>query len=219
MTEELQYRRQCVLNTIASVQRHFIALYTSRTRQCKLGYDSSAACDSYQLGEILKFLTNKNLMFLVDFSPSSFDTIADTSLLQVDTILATLKQCTNYQIDKNHTNCGLRTKVLPIIDFIQGLLSANSVPIARMAWKNNRRATAWLPPDTEKSEGNAAKPFRFTRALSGDQRLRFENAMGADKFARDVFTAPSWDWTADEEMASGTGISFGQSFSRKSMMF
>lgn len=138
-------------------------------------------------------------MFLVDFSPSSLDSIADTSLLPVEGILATLKQCPSYQIDKNHTNCGLRTRILPIVDFIQTLLSANSVPVARLAWKNSRQATSWLPMEFGKSEEEAPGPFRFTRAIAGDQRLRFEHALGAERFARDVFTASSWDWSAEEE--------------------
>ncbi|KAI1456199.1 hypothetical protein F4805DRAFT_468256 [Annulohypoxylon moriforme] len=199
LEQELQYRRQCILNTIASVQRHFIKLYTSRTRQCKLGYDSSAACDSYQLGEIIKFLTNKNLMFLVDFSPGSLDSIADTSLLQIETVISTLRQCPSYQIDKNHTNCGLRTRILSILDFIHGLLSANSIPINRNLWKTNRQSVAWLPPEGEGKTSTEEKPFRFTRSLAGDQRFRFENALGAEKFARDVFTASSWDWTAEDQ--------------------
>ncbi|KAI1269650.1 hypothetical protein F5Y18DRAFT_414571 [Xylariaceae sp. FL1019] len=199
LEQELQYRRNCVLNTIASVQRHFISLYTSRSaRQCKLGYDSSVACDSYQLGEIFKFLMNKGLLFLVDFSPGSFDSIADTSLLPVDNVIATLRQCPSYQIDKHHTNCGLRTRILPILDFIQGLLSANSVPITRASWTNNRQTHAWMTAESLEPNGKLdERVFRFTRNLAGDQRLRFENAMGADKFARDVFTASSWDWSAD----------------------
>ncbi|TGJ87263.1 hypothetical protein E0Z10_g1546 [Xylaria hypoxylon] len=205
LEQELQYRRNSVLNTLASVPRHFLMLYTASrsARQCKLGYDSSVACDSYQLGEMFKFLTNKGLLFLVDFSPASLDAIADTALLPVDHVLATLRQCPAYQIDKNHTNCGLRTRLLPILDFIQALLSANSIPVSRTAWKSGRAAHAWMPgePDAKvdaRGDGGV-KPFRFTRALAGDQRLRFENAMGADKFARDVFTATSWDWTAEDQ--------------------
>lgn len=148
---------------------------------------------------MFKFLTNKNLMFLVDFSPGSLDSIADTSLLQVDGILATLRQCPSYQIDKNHTNCGLRTRILPILDFIQGLLSSNSIPLTRATWKSNRQAAAWMPPDGEKKTETQPKPFLFTRSLAGDQRLRLENAMGADRLARDVFTASSWDWTAEDQ--------------------
>ncbi|KAH7040173.1 uncharacterized protein B0I36DRAFT_370970 [Microdochium trichocladiopsis] len=197
LEEELQYRRQCVLNTIASIQQHFLSLYSSRNapRQCKLGYDSSAACDSYQLGEMIRFLANKSLLFLVDFSPGSLDRIADTSQVTVDSLLATLRQCPSYQIDKNHNNCGLRTRLLPILDFVQGLLSSNAVPVSRQAWKTDRAGTA--------SGGSSSnKPFRFTRTMAGDQRLRFEGNLGADRFARQVFLASSWDWTADDDASA-----------------
>ncbi|RYP00498.1 hypothetical protein DL764_006490 [Monosporascus ibericus] len=208
LEQELQYRRHCILNTIASIQRHFLSLYASRSggRQCKLGYDSSAACDSYQLGEMLKFLTHKNLLFLVDFSPRSlFDAVPDCALVPVVVenggLLAALRQCPGYQVDKNHSNCGLRTRLLPILDFVQGLLSAGSVPVAAPAWRRDRAAAAWMPPETD--DGGAAhdsdaRRFRFTRLMLGDQRLRFENALGADKFAREVFTASSWNWTAED---------------------
>ncbi|KAI1858712.1 uncharacterized protein JN550_012544 [Neoarthrinium moseri] len=195
LEQELQFRRECILNTIASVPRHFLTLYTSRARQCQLGYDSSAACDSYQLGEMFKFFTNRGLLFAVDFSPASLDLIADTALLPVDVVLAALRQCPSYQIDKNHMNCGLRTRIVPILDFVKALLSANSVPLSRLPWKNDRQRTAWLPREGAREDVREAKPFQFTRAMSNDQRLRFEHAMGADKFARDVFTAPGWIWT------------------------
>ncbi|KAI2642356.1 hypothetical protein GGS21DRAFT_301783 [Xylaria nigripes] len=196
LEEELQVRRASILNTLASIPRHFLTLYTT-SRQCKLGYDSSVSCDSYQLGEMIKFLTNKSLLYLVDFSPSSLDAIADTALLPIDSILATLRQCPAYQIDKNHTNCGLRTRMLPILDFVQGLLSSNIVPLSHAGGKGIRAAQAWMP-DGE-ARGDDDRPFRFTRSLAGDHRLRFEHAMGAEKFARDVFTATSWDWTAEDQ--------------------
>ncbi|TKA57843.1 hypothetical protein B0A55_12219 [Friedmanniomyces simplex] len=53
--EELAYRRECVLETVQSLQSYFLGVYASRERQCKLGYDSSAQCDSYQLGEMVRF--------------------------------------------------------------------------------------------------------------------------------------------------------------------
>ncbi|KXJ96631.1 hypothetical protein Micbo1qcDRAFT_199422 [Microdochium bolleyi] len=151
LEEELQYRRQCVLNAVAGIQQHFLMLYSSRSapRQCKLGYDSSAACDSYQLGEIVRFLANKSLLFLVDFGPSSLDRVVDTAQITVDSLITTLRQCPSYQIDKNHNNCGLRTRMLPILDFVQSLLSANAVPVTIPGWKADRAATAWLPLDQD----------------------------------------------------------------------
>lgn len=52
--EELAYRRECILETIQSTQSWALALYTSRERQCRLGYDNSAQCDSFQLGKSSK---------------------------------------------------------------------------------------------------------------------------------------------------------------------
>ncbi|KAI0113546.1 hypothetical protein GGR51DRAFT_17339 [Nemania sp. FL0031] len=207
--QELQYRRNSILNTLASVPRHFLSLYTSArsARQCKLGYDSSVACDSYQLGEMLKFLTNKGLFFLVDFSPGSLDAIADTALLPISSIINTLRQCPSYQIDKNHTNCGLRTRMLPILDFIESLLSAASISLTHAGWKGGRAAQAWMPVENGESSRkvfangaeNSGNTFRFTRALASDQRLRLEGPMGVDKLIREVFTATSWDWTAEDQ--------------------
>ncbi|KAH8892029.1 hypothetical protein GQ53DRAFT_142925 [Thozetella sp. PMI_491] len=197
LERELQYRRECILDTIASVQRHFLRLYTSRTRQCKLGYDSSSSCDSYQLGETIKFLTSRNLLFLVDFSSSSLDTLPDLASMDVGRLLSTLKQCPSYQIDKNHTNCGLRTRILPILDYIQSMLSANVISIARAAWSDNREATSWALDEDEREE-DTGKEFRFTRIVAGDARLRYEGAMAADRMARELFTSRSWDWTPEE---------------------
>ncbi|KAI7068001.1 hypothetical protein KC339_g15177 [Hortaea werneckii] len=50
--DELALRRDCVLETIQSLQSYFLRLYASRDRQCRLGYDSSPQCDSFQLGEM-----------------------------------------------------------------------------------------------------------------------------------------------------------------------
>lgn len=199
--DELQNRRECILNTIASVQSHFINLYSSKERQCKLGYDSSAACDSFQLGQMLKFLISKNLLFLVDFSPSSLDSLPDTSILDIEELLVTLKQCPNYQVDKNHTNCGLRIRTDPILNYIRAMLSANVVSIPLSTWSKNRADVAWLSLVSPKKEGRFddghEKKFAFTRALASDARLQYEGAIYADKAAKKLFTSATWDWTPE----------------------
>lgn len=49
--EELAYRRERILETIQSAQSWALTLYTSRERQCRLGYENSPQCDSFQLGK------------------------------------------------------------------------------------------------------------------------------------------------------------------------
>lgn len=138
-------------------------------------------------------------MSFVDFSPNSLDLVPDLAVMDLAHILATLKHCPSYQIDKNHTNCGLRNRIIPIADFIQALLSSKVVAIRRHQWKADRRSESWLlaAESEEQKHDDEEKVFRFTRSMSGDPRLRHENAMGADRLARDLFLAKSWDWTPD----------------------
>ncbi|KFG80660.1 hypothetical protein MANI_017611 [Metarhizium anisopliae] len=199
--EELRYRRECILDTVASIQRHFLTLYASRNRQCKLGYDSSTACDSFQFGQMLKFLLSKDLLHLVDFAPSSVDNVPDTSMVDIDELLGTLKQCPNYQIDKHHTNCGLRIRIDPILDYVRAMVGAGVVAIPLADWKRRRADVSWLNEKEglrnvrDAEEGSNA--FAFTRALATDQRLRYEGALYADGMARRLFTADTWDWTPE----------------------
>ncbi|KAL2020769.1 hypothetical protein VTK56DRAFT_7967 [Thermocarpiscus australiensis] len=202
LERELQYRRGCILNAIASVQRHFLQLYTSRTRQCKLGYDSSASCDSYQLGEMIKFLVSRDLLFLVDYSPSSLDAIQDYATVDIAQLLATLKQCPSYQIDKNHTNCGLRTRILPILEYIQAMLSSNIISISKSAWAKDRDTASWYKGEADDRAEREPEVFCFTRSMATDQRLRYEGAMAADRMARKLFTADQWDWTPEDRETS-----------------
>jgi hypothetical protein len=180
------------------VQSYFLRLYASRTRQCKLFYDSSASCDSYQLGEMVKFLSGRNLLFLLDFSPRSMVSMTDHSFVAIDQLLATLRQCPAYQIDQNHTNCGLRTRIVPILDYLQAMLSTNVISIALPSWKNNREAASWVPREDLVCPGGGDElVFQFTRSVANDQRLRYEGAMAADRIARELFTAKQWDWVPE----------------------
>ncbi|KAM7184646.1 hypothetical protein V8F20_012129 [Naviculisporaceae sp. PSN 640] len=151
LEDELNHRRTSILTTVASVPAHFIGLYsgtsphlTSPTpRQCKLGYDSSAPCDSYQLGETLKFLLKRNLIAL-SYLSSPQELPADWSTTEITHILSVLKQFPSYQIDKNHTNCGPRTRLKPILDFLTVMVAHKSVAISRLDWVRRRHEVSWL---------------------------------------------------------------------------
>ncbi|KAF4447774.1 hypothetical protein F53441_8724 [Fusarium austroafricanum] len=199
LEEELRHRRECILNTVSSVQRHFLALFSSRERQCKLGYDSSAACDSYQLGQMLKFLVNKNLIFLVDYGPASLNMVPDTAMIEIEELLSTLQQCPSYQIDKHHTNCGLRVRLEPILSYMRSMLSAGVITIPYADWKKRPTEISWLAlkEHTFNDKDSPPKKFQFTRAIANDQRLRYEGALYVDKMAKAMFMADEWDWTPE----------------------
>ncbi len=146
---------------------------------------------------MVKFLASKDLLFLVDFSPASLDSVRDYSAMDVNHVLTIMRQCPSYQIDPHHTNCGLRTRLLPVLDYIQSMLSSNIVGVVHRSWGNDRAASTWVSDSQGDDAEDGRTEFRFTRSLSGDQRLRFEGAMATDRMARRLFTATEWDWTPE----------------------
>ncbi|KAK3899240.1 hypothetical protein C8A05DRAFT_18292 [Staphylotrichum tortipilum] len=237
---ELHYRRGRVLETLASVQRHFLRLYVGRERQCKMGYDSSASCDSFHLGEMVRFFASRDLLsleadFAASFSPTPYpfseegtgtggSLTRDYATTDLAHLLAVLRQCPAYQLDRHHTGCGLRPRLLPVLDFVQAMLAAGAVAVSRQAWKADRRGASWLSSSSSSAMGNGGgvggdtggtkgdggkRVFKFTRGLATDQRLRYEGAMAADRMARELFTADEWDWTA-EDREDSRGVEFGR---------
>ncbi len=149
---------------------------------------------------MVKFLASKDLLFLGDFSPDSPGSVRGQSALDIHHLLATLKQCPSYQINQHHTNCGLRLRILGILDYIQVMLSANAVVgIATKSWRADRAAASWVAGSEEDDRGEEGDRavFRFTRAVAGDPSLRLEGSLGVDRMARQLFTARDWDWTPE----------------------
>jgi hypothetical protein len=215
---ELAHRRTCILRTLASLQSHFLSLYTSRNRQCTLGYDSSPACDSFQLGEMIKFLTKKDLLLLTPFQATSpygpeciWPKAYSGDLLD---IVRTLRKCPNYQIDKNHGHCGLRTRIFPMLEYIEAILMT-AVGLGGPRWKTDRMEETWAV-ERKKNGGekrSARKPFVVNGEAAGeDERGRtfvFTEAMmfANDKAAKALFTAEKWNWSKENEDSDG-GIRF-----------
>lgn len=218
-------------------------------RQCKLGYESSASCDSYQLGEMIRFLCTKGLFSLVDFSPMSFDRAinqydggenplakvdagngpgtgvvfgppkpcspgggrgpgTDTGLggistMEISHFISILRQCPSYQIDRHHTNCGLRTRMLPVLDYVQAMLSSEIIAIKRGEWEKRREEVSWVSlaqgqDDDDNGRDKGKRVFKFTRSLAADPRMRYNSTLGTSKMAMELFLADEWDWTAEE---------------------
>ncbi|PVI01220.1 hypothetical protein DM02DRAFT_525482 [Periconia macrospinosa] len=145
MEDELIQRREHILETINSIQSHFLKLYTSGERQCKLGYDTSRECDSYQLGEMVRFFTKTSTLRL---QGTIYDNSEPTYYLgDIDRLLESLRQCSSYQIDRNHAHCGLRSRMIPLLDLIQNQLSLEisslDIGICAECWKNHRPGYAW----------------------------------------------------------------------------
>ncbi|KAK0670926.1 hypothetical protein QBC41DRAFT_65162 [Cercophora samala] len=217
LEQELQLRRDCILNTISSIPSHFLSLYTSPPQsrlQCKLGYTSSSSCDSFQLGEAVKFLVNRNLLSYIDFAPMSYDRFHasgppnDYIMSDVSYIIKILKQCPAYQIDRDHRHCGLRGRMGRILEFVEARLGGGGVGINRAEWAKDRGEASW--EGKRGLEDGKNRVLRYTSSVSSDPRLRYGGAFAAEKLAREVFTADEWDWTAEEHEGETEGVSFGR---------
>ncbi|EEQ89691.1 hypothetical protein RJZ56_000141 [Blastomyces dermatitidis] len=178
--EELRFRHESILDTITDLQSHFLRAYGalppessphspqitdpsisafplqppqhSMRLQCRRMYENSRACDSFHLGEIIRFFTTRTKTLHLEStlpphmhdSGDSEDENADhvthntTNSTQppppptnIATLLASLRQCPEYQIDPNHIGCGLRRRLLPALDCLASFTtnSTNAVGI------------------------------------------------------------------------------------------
>ena len=143
--DEMIQRREYVLETINSLQAHFIRLYTSGDRQCKLGYDTSLQCDSFQLGEMIRFFTKIDTLRL---QGKIYDNTEPTYYQgDIERLLSTLRQTSSYQVDSNHAHCGLRVRLMPLLDMLQEHLSLSTgnsdIGICGECWAQHRSEYAW----------------------------------------------------------------------------
>ncbi|KAI9845923.1 MAG: hypothetical protein M1837_004459 [Sclerophora amabilis] len=182
---ELLYRRERLLEALSSLPIHFIDLYTSKQRQCKLGYDSSPQCDSFQLGEMIRFFTRIGVLKMKGIAYDAEE--MDSFTGDIEQLIATMRQCPSYQIDRNHAHCGIRTKLIPALDFIQAI-SISESGLCRKCWTDDRLKYRW-------SERELGGDWIFMRSLSSVGSARKERSCKAGhRPARAFFSASSRDW-------------------------
>lgn len=197
------------MNTITDLQAHFLRVYgaleddtererslsktnmpptavVSNTRpiQCRWGFSNSRACDSYHLGEMVRFfsLRSKTIFLgstLIDPQTEvegeeeeeeeeegeedeeeelDENSISATGIASTDipSITALLRQIPDYQIDPNHTGCGIRRRLLPALDCIDGFIGHRRAPVGLKeirCWKRDDYHRHNNNPDSWKDRG------------------------------------------------------------------
>jgi hypothetical protein len=200
--DEMIQRREYILETINSIQAHFLKLYTSGERQCKLGYDTSLQCDSFQLGEMVRFF---HKIDTVRLQGKIYDNTDPTYYLgDIDRLLMSMRQCSNYQVDNNHAHCGLRARILPMLDLIHNQFSLDTgsldIGICAECWHHHRAEYAW-------SQAKRPVLWAHPRSLTGNRALTNgslrkghqrtpSTCLSKHAAVRDLFMAVERDWTA-----------------------
>ncbi|TLD05680.1 hypothetical protein E2P81_ATG10287 [Venturia nashicola] len=181
--EELVLRRTSILQTIQSIQTHFLAQYASRTRQCRLGYDTSPECDSFQFGEMVRhFMRAGTLRLEHTIVPSLPSEEAAEYDGDIYLLLERLKQIPEYQVDRNHSHCGIRTRLIPHADLISAaILQAG---ICGECWSEDRHAHTWL---------GVKRPLKWQKQVHG-LNLRTQEHGRKHASVRDFFLASEKDW-------------------------
>ena len=187
--EELYHRRQCILTTVGSLQEFFLAEYTSGKRQCRLGYDSSAACDSFQLGEMIRFFSRRDLLSLRSSIPGQDYSAPYAGALQE--LFKVLKQSRTYQLDSNHVHCGLRTAFIPRLEVIESIATQSSkMGICLTCWNNDKSQYSWLENPMQGTLKFSELARRSTSSSSSSShRCSLNHAI-----PRRFFTAQAREW-------------------------
>lgn len=179
--EELACRREYVLATLSSIPKYFLSLYISKQPQCRLGYDSSPQCDSYQLGEMIRFFSRKGIIRIesaFDYTPEDIQPLNGN----LEDIIAKLKECPSYQIDNHHTHCGLRTQLLRVLEGPWSPRPRSQVGICLECWKDNKGRESWLE-----------NPIRGTWSIENGRM--YGTSCREHLSTKAMYTAERRDWT------------------------
>lgn len=210
LEDEMIQRREYILETINSLQAHFLRLYLSGDRQCKLGYDTSLQCDSFQLGEMIRFFTKIDTLRM---QGKIYDNTEPTYYQgDIERLLSTLRQTSSYQIDSNHAHCGLRVRLMPLLDMLQDQLSLSSgnsdIAICGECWTDHRSEYAWSlakrPVLWTVPRHLPAPRTAATNGVVKRQQGVPGGCLGRHLVVRDMFMAVEKNWT--DANASGPAL-------------
>ncbi|KAL4912809.1 hypothetical protein BDW62DRAFT_10457 [Aspergillus aurantiobrunneus] len=193
----------------------------SRQYQCRCALGNSSACDAFHLGQMIRFFSLRTKTIFIgstlidpDFNPDIEDPEAEADAgnqperpSDITSIISLLKQCPDYQIDSNHTACGIRRRFLPSLDCIEGFVGDErgllGVSLSHWRTEESRGGGGRTWPDIKGSWANRS----HRRALVIDLRLSKISGVGLmspgssgaeyrEEDARLLFTAKKRNWEA-----------------------
>jgi hypothetical protein len=104
-----------------------------------MGYSNSMNCDVFQLGQTVKFYNKLGLLHL-ESTMAGMDG-RDPFDGDIQKALDILRQCPSYQIDKFHAHCGLRDRLLRLLDVMQATLL--DVSVCGDCWNLDKHKIIW----------------------------------------------------------------------------
>jgi hypothetical protein len=126
-------------------------------------------------------------------STSTRDSIFYTG--KIMQLIAEMKKCTEYQIDRNHHHCGIRGRLSLSLEYIQKFLKEG---VCLDCWRDpatRDRAYTWSNVPLE-GRGEWKMPFRVR---TGPRREDERACMAQHRLEKALFTAEVRDWSPEED--------------------
>jgi hypothetical protein len=106
-----------------------------------------------------------------------------------------LKECPSYQVDSNHVHCGLRTLIVPRLEFLERLLAYTSqVGVCLRCWQEDKAEHSWLEQTSKEARWKYEQNMDSSYFLARESRSSCEKGHRA---VRAVFVAAERDWTPE----------------------
>lgn len=119
----------------------------------------------------------------------------------ISRLVDSLRQCPSYQIDNNHSHCGLRTKIIPLLDLLQSCIGGNATQydcsICGECWRERRAEYAW-----SRAKRPVLWSIRSGGSRPGPKELHTkEDCLRRHATIRDMFMAAERDWSSVDNVA------------------
>jgi hypothetical protein len=130
-----------------------------RVFQCRAGLGNASQCDLFHLGQMTRFFALRAKSIFIgstlidpDFSPPGAEDEDDgeeqpSPSLDISSLIVSLKKHPDYQIDLNHQACGVKRRLLPILDGIEKFVmdGRGMLGVVPSTWEQpeNRQRLQW----------------------------------------------------------------------------
>ncbi|KAJ5089283.1 hypothetical protein N7532_007967 [Penicillium argentinense] len=188
--------------------------------QCRNGLANGMQCDVFHLGQMLRFFALRTKTVFLgstlidpDFSIEESDpdepleqntsgkaaVSSDEPQFAINQVIAGLKQYPDYQVDHNHVGCGIRRRLLPILDGIEKFIADNRglLGVQASLWESleTRALSAWSGRGAPKNHTIEIRFSKITRIVT-PSGARTDQFSSQEDQARLMFTAAKYKWEA-----------------------
>ena len=168
-------RRDGIFNTISSIPNSLLKPYMqsdrSRPAICRLGYGNSLACDSFQLGESIRWLCRRKFaspnLAMIYAVPEDESFVAEGT---PRAMVKALREFPDYQVDGYHHRCGIKGKLIQTLDVLESMLvDPKKIGLCLHCWRSmGGDRTSWSMdrrPNAIPYQGNLAKDLRVVQVV------------------------------------------------------